>query len=131
MIDPGQSPQHAFTETYCPACGVPESSQQHGADCPRYLDPTAAMHPADLAAIPYPTERGDHPLPPVAVKTPGGKVWHLPHPNDTQRVFAQDVTYCGRDWAKMSERTTPQAARPSSRCQTCWYGRFRNRKWAT
>jgi len=25
---------HTFTETYCPGCGNPESSGEHGAGCP-------------------------------------------------------------------------------------------------
>lgn len=48
-IDIGQSPQHASVETYCPACGVPESSGQHGMDCAHYGDGTTVL----LTAEPY------------------------------------------------------------------------------
>lgn len=52
MIDLGHSPQHAFTETYCSGCGVPESAGlgQHGLDC-------TVVHPAPPEApAPKPTK---------------------------------------------------------------------------
>jgi len=29
---------HTFVETYCDGCGNPESSYEHGDDCPRAVD---------------------------------------------------------------------------------------------
>ncbi|ROR91795.1 hypothetical protein EDD33_2670 [Nocardioides aurantiacus] len=34
---------HNWVETYCGGCGNPESSGEHGTDCPRYDDPTASL----------------------------------------------------------------------------------------
>jgi hypothetical protein len=31
----GFTPQHAVNETYCPGCGNPESSAEHGIGCPQ------------------------------------------------------------------------------------------------
>ena len=53
MIDIGQTPQHAWRETYCPSCGVPESAGlgQHGMDCRQEGVTTADPQPTDQPPV--------------------------------------------------------------------------------
>lgn len=86
-------------------------------------------HPADLEALVHVSSV--RPMPPMAIRAPGGGKWHLPFPNTKLAVFGTDQTDCGRPWARMSERTPSAEVPRDDRCRTCWYGRFGNKRWAS